>query len=92
MMKRRSQAKILYDILRAIVASGEKPIFTRILYSSNLSTNLLKEYLSYLVYNGLIEKVDDDRKVYYRITEKGRQMLLEFLKINRIAKAFGIPL
>ena len=46
---------------------------TRIMYMSYLSYAQLKEYLSVLVENGLMEYVPGERK--YRTTEKGTRFL-----------------
>jgi len=64
-------------------------ITTRIMQAANLSYDRLKEYLDFLVRNGLLERRGEG-DVYYILTPKGDAFLSEFRKFERFAKAFGI--
>jgi predicted transcriptional regulator len=79
------------DILRLIQSENGKAKPTRILYGANLSHAALKEYLDSLVSKGFIEKVSENKHVYYKITQKGLEFINEFRKIKRLTEAFGIP-
>ena len=68
------------DILRAIGAGAEKP--THILYKANLSWTVMQGYIRALESQGLILSVDDDGKKLYRLSEKGYQLLNQFLSIR----------
>ena len=68
------------DILRAIGAGAEKP--THILYKATLSWTVMQGYIRALESQGLILSVDDDGKKLYRLSEKGYQLLNQFLSIR----------
>ena len=67
-MKYRSRTDIVGQILDAANGGATK---TKIMYKAYLSYAQLKEYLSTLTENGLIEYVEEDRK--YKTTEKGNK-------------------
>jgi predicted transcriptional regulator len=78
-MGNRSSTEIVAMILDAANEGGETK--TKIMYCAFLSYNQLKEYLSVLVENNLIEYLEGANK--YKTTEKG----LNLLKIhNEIAE------
>ena len=72
-MGNRSRTEIVGSILDAANGGATK---TKIMYIAFLSFNQLKEYLSILIENNLIEYVDGDNK--FKTTEKG----LNFLKMH----------
>ena len=72
-MKYRSSTEIVAMILDAANGGTSK---TKIMYIAFLSYGQLKEYLSILIENNLIEYVDGDNK--FKTTEKG----LNFLKMH----------
>ena len=98
----RGRHEIIREILQAVSKSGPEGISrTLIMYRSFLSYFQLKEYLSVLIENGLIERFlqqtnginkrnsngIDNEKVLYKITEKG----LRFLHISKeIESLIGI--
>lgn len=75
---RRSQMKIITDILTKTLNAATK---TRIMYRANLNFLRFNRYFSKLLERGLIVKENDpnDGVMYYRTTEKGKD-LLEVLK------------
>ena len=82
-MGNRSRTKIVAMILDAANEGGETK--TKIMYFAFLSYNQLKEYLSVLVENNLIEYLEGTNK--YKTTEKG----LFFLKMmNKIGELLHI--
>ena len=81
-MKYRGRTEILGNILDAANGGATK---TKIMYFVFLSYNQLKEYLSVLVENNLIEYLEGANK--YKTTEKG----LFFLKMhNQIGELLHI--
>ena len=72
-MKNRSRTEIVSSILDGANGGATK---TKIMYKSFLSYAQLKEYLSVLIENNLIESLEGTQT--YRTTEKG----LNFLKMH----------
>jgi predicted transcriptional regulator len=72
-MKYRSRTEIVGNILEAANGGATK---TKIMYRAFLSYGQLKEYLSVLIENNLIEYRDGTRK--FKTTEKG----LNYLKMH----------
>ena len=72
-MKNRSRTEIVSNILDAANGGATK---TKIMYIAFLSYNQLKEYLSVLIENNLIEYLGGTHK--FKTTEKG----LNFLKMH----------
>ena len=87
---RRSKMHILFDILAAIEIKGGVAKPTHILYKANLSHPRLKEYLAILLERGFIEERDDHGKLRYALTDKGKQFVREFEKIEELSQAFGL--
>lgn len=86
--------RILADMMRAIQSEGEEGAGpTKILYAANLSHDRLKQYIDELVNKELILERDPDsnNRTYY-LTEKGREFLREFIRIERFSEAFGIDI
>ncbi len=90
----RSKMRILVDMMRAIRDEGDDGAGpTRILYAANLSHDRLKQYLEELLDKGLIEEVlGSNGSRTYTLTDKGREFLREFVKIERFSQAFGIEI
>jgi predicted transcriptional regulator len=72
-MKYRSRTEIVGNILEAANGGATK---TKIMYKAFLSYNQLKEYLSVLIENNLLEYIDGTHK--FKTTEKG----LNYLKMH----------
>ena len=69
-MGNRSRTEIVGNILDAANGGTSK---TKIMYTAFLSYGQLKEYLSILIENNLIEYLDGDNK--FKTTEKGLNLL-----------------
>ena len=81
-MGNRGRTEIVSNILDAANGGVTK---TKIMYKAYLSYNQLREYLSVLIENNLIEYIDGTQT--YKITEKG----LHFLKMyNEIAELLQV--
>ena len=69
-MKYRSRTEIVSNILEATNGGVTK---TKIMYKAFLSYNQLREYLSILIENNLLEYLDGTQT--YKTTEKGLNLL-----------------
>jgi len=83
--------QVIADILRVIDNERGKTKPTHILYKANLSHKLLKEHINTLLQKGFIEVVIDENRTYYSITERGKNFLNEFRRIEKLAQVFGLP-
>ena len=90
MNQRRSKARILFDILASVERKGGRIKPTHILYGANLAHNRMKGYLEFLLERGLITEVVDGGRVYYELTDKGKQFLREYERIEQFTEAFGV--
>jgi len=90
----RSKMRILADMMRAIQGEGENGAGpTKILYTANLSHDRLTQYLEELAEKELIILTDSEsNNRVYALTEKGREFLKEFVRVERISEAFGIEI
>ena len=90
----RSKMRILADMMRAIQSEGEDGAGpTKILYAANLSHDRLTQYLDELEEKELIKQIgDSESNRVYRLTEKGREFLSEFVKMEKFSEAFGIEI
>jgi predicted transcriptional regulator len=80
-MKYRSRSEIIAVILEtANDSSGVNK--TRIMYKAVLSYTQLREYLSLIIENGLLEYLEGEQT--YRITEKGIHFLQIYNKIREL--------
>ena len=76
-MKYRSRTDIVATILEAANGGSTK---TKIMYKAYLSYAQLKEYLSILVGNGLLEYSEGELK--YKTTEKGLRFMKTYSEIG----------
>jgi predicted transcriptional regulator len=90
----RSKMRILADMVRAIQREGDEGAGpTKILYAANLSHDRLTQYLDELVEKKLvIETGNSDSNRVYHLTDKGRDFLREFVKMEKFSEAFGIEI
>ena len=78
-MKYRSRTDIVSQILEAANGSATK---TKIMYKAYLSYAQLKEYLSVLVENGLLEYQEGELK--YKTTERGLHFMNTYNQIGEM--------
>ena len=79
-MKYRSKTEIVRNILDAANGGGANK--TKIMYAAFLSYAQLKEYLSVLIENNLIEYSDGNQT--YKTTEKGLNYLKKYREIGEL--------
>lgn len=78
---RRSKMETICDILGAVSQGATKP--TRIMYKANLSWSVTQIYIKSLNSNGLLLASYNENKTQYHLTEKGIQVLHEFLTLKK---------
>ena len=88
----RSKTHIYADILNSIMKHGGRSGPTRILYGANLPYDRLMKHLNKLIELGLVTEEKENNETVYKLTDKGRAFVLEFVKVEKFAEAFGIAI
>ena len=88
--KKRERLDVIRDILHTIRQNREiKP--TRLLYASNLSPQMFKEYINELISKKFINlEIDKDEKKTFSLTKKGQDFLQEYKVIENFIENFGL--
>jgi predicted transcriptional regulator len=91
MPKKRDRLEIIHDILYVIRQRGPTIKPTHILYKSNLSHQMLTEYLDELKEKGfIVEKIDKKEKKTYELTTKGFKYLEDYQMIKGFVDSYGL--
>ncbi|MBN2142024.1 hypothetical protein JW711_01720 [Candidatus Woesearchaeota archaeon] len=91
MNKKRDRLEIIHDILYVVREKKDKALQTHILYKSNLSHQMLTEYLSELLTKGfMIEMTDKKGKKHYELTDKGYNYLKDYNIIRGFVDSYGL--
>jgi len=89
MAKKRERLEIIKDILQTVQSSRKiKP--TRLLYASNLSPQMFKDYISELQEKGFIEDFEEKKKKYFVLTTKGQEYLMKYRELSSFITNFGL--
>ena len=90
MGKKRERLEVIRDILKVIQNSRQiKP--TRLLYASNLSPQMFKDYVDELINKKFIQTEDDGKgKKTFSLTKKGNEFLQEYKVIENFVENFGL--
>ena len=81
---RRSKLQIYVAVLDALAVCGPMKL-TRITYKANLSHNMLKPVLKYLIENGLVEVRKLDKNiVVYAATNTARKTLIALKEFSQV--------
>ncbi len=90
MGKKRERLEVIKDILKSIRENRNiKP--TRLLYASNLSPQMFKEYINELIEKKFILlEVDKKEKKHFSLTKKGNEFLEEYRTIENFIENFGL--
>lgn len=90
MAKKRERLEVIKDILRAIRDNRSiKP--TRLLYASNLSPQMFKDYINELISKNFISlNIDDKEKKTFSLKRKGNDFLEEYKIIENFVENFGL--
>lgn len=96
--KKRERLEVIRDILQTIKNTRQiKP--TRLLYASNLSPQMFKDYIDELLEKGFIKmeildqkpsKKDNREKKTFSLTLKGQNFLQEYKVIETFVENFGL--
>jgi predicted transcriptional regulator len=88
--KKRERLDVIKDIIQTIKESRQiKP--TRLLYASNLSPQMFKEYINELINKKFIKlDVDGKEKKFFSLTKKGQDFLMEYKVIENFIENFGL--
>ena len=79
---RRSKLEMYVDVLKVLAQRGPLKV-THIMYKANLNCKVLKEYMDFLLEQGLIEKrMVGKSRVVYADTPRGRTVLKYFRELN----------
>lgn len=91
MERKRNKLEIIRDILKVISDKNGKIKPTHILYKSNLSYQMMEEYLKELIEKGFIQeqKTKTGGKTYI-VTEKGISYLQQYNLIVDFTSSFGL--
>jgi predicted transcriptional regulator len=90
MVKKRERLEVIKDILLAIRENRTiKP--TRLLYASNLSPQMFKDYINELITKRFIKlDIDENEKKTFSLTKKGNEFLEEYRIIENFVENFGL--
>jgi predicted transcriptional regulator len=88
--KKRERLEVIRDILKSIQTNRNiKP--TRLLYASNLSPQMFKDYINELIEKKFMQvDIDKNEKKTFSLTKKGYDFLQEYRKIENFVDNFGL--
>ena len=90
MNRKRERLEVIYDILKAIADKNGKIKPTHILYKSNLSHQMMSEYLRELIDGKFVVELDSASGKTYSLTEKGFAYLDKYKVIVDFVDSFGL--
>lgn len=90
MVRKRERLEVIKDILKSIKDNRNiKP--TRLLYASNLSPQMFKDYINELISKKFISlDIDKKDKKTFSLTKKGQEFLQEYRVIENFVDNFGL--
>jgi predicted transcriptional regulator len=81
---RRSKLEMYIDTLTVLAHRGPLKL-THIMYKANVNCRVLKEYLEFLIKQGLVEERNvGKRRVVYAITQRGITVLRYFKELKQV--------
>jgi predicted transcriptional regulator len=90
MKQKRERLDIIHDILRVIRDNRNLVKPTHLLYKSNLSHKMMKEYLNELMEKRLISMEMKGKTTYYSLTDKGFEYLNKYSVVLDFMDSFGL--
>ena len=90
MERKRNKLEVIRDMLLAISAKNGRIKPTQLLYKSNLSHVMMKDYIRDMVARGLVKEAKTKESRTYFITEKGSKYLSEYGTIVNFMESFGL--
>ncbi len=80
----RSKLEIYIDVLKVLAHRGPLKL-THVMYKANVNCSVLKEYLDFLLKQGLVEeRVVGKSRVVYAVTQRGITVLKQFRELRQI--------
>ena len=81
---RRSKLEMYVDILTVLAHRGPLKL-THVMYKANVNCSVLKEYLDFLMKQGLVEeRTIGKRRVVFAITQRGITVLKYFKELKQV--------
>lgn len=90
MTKKRNRLEIIHDILKTINDKNSDIKPTHILYKSNLSYQMMEEYLKDLLEKNFIAVNHNKKGRTYSLTLKGQNYLDKYKLIKHFTDTFGL--
>ena len=90
MERKRNKLEVIRDILKVIKEKNGKIKPTHILYKSNLSYQMMKEYLEELIDKEFVVEKTLSKGKTYSVTNKGMNYLEEYNTIVNFTNTFGL--
>jgi predicted transcriptional regulator len=91
MAKKRTRLQIIHDILKAVHDKNNRIRPTHILYKSNLSHQMMEEYLKELIEKEfIVENKGEGTSKTYSLTQKGFDYLNQYRLITEFTDSFGL--
>jgi predicted transcriptional regulator len=90
MNKRRDRLQVIHDILKTIKDKDGRVKPTHILYKSNLSHQMMDEYLNELIEKGFVVEQKEANSKTYSLTQKGQEYLNQYKLIVNFVGSFGL--
>jgi predicted transcriptional regulator len=90
MNTKRDRLQVIYDILKTIGEKNNRIKPTHILYKSNLSHQMMEEYLKELKEKNFVKEIKNEKSKTYSLTKKGYDYLNEYKMIQRFTESFGL--
>lgn len=89
-MKKRERTEIIYDVLKAIQNKGGEAKPTHILYKSNLSSQMMNEYLDFLLEKDFIKRTETKKAKYYSLKDKGYKYIEDYARIREFMDSYDL--
>ena len=81
---RRSKLEMYVDILSVLAHKGPLKL-THVMYKANLNCSVLKEYLDFLIKQGLVEeRTVGKQRLVYAVTQRGITVLKYFRELKQV--------
>ena len=81
---RRSKLEMYVDILSVLARKGPLKL-THVMYKANVNCGVLKEYLDFLLKQGLVEeRTAGKQRAVYAVTQRGITVLKYFKELKQV--------
>lgn len=90
MNKKRNRLEVINDILLVVRNRNGRIKPTHILYKSNLSYQMMEEYIGELIEKGFLTEHSLEKGKTYSLTQRGLQFLERYGVISEFSSSFGL--